>query len=160
GGETFDVSLLTLDDDLFEDKTTAGDTHLGGQDLNRLTNHFVQELNKKDLSAKARTVRRRRTARKRAKCTLSSAAWTSVEIDSLYEGIDFYTSITFARFEEPCQDLVRSNRNHAEKSSSIPRLTSLLSTTSSSSVVPLCHETRALLLLQRQGTGRPVIEVT
>ncbi|KIO15593.1 hypothetical protein M407DRAFT_34816 [Tulasnella calospora MUT 4182] len=83
-------------------------------DLNRLVNHFVQELErklKKDLSSKARAVRRQRTARERA----SPAARTLVEIDSLHEGIDFYTSITLARFEELCQDLFRSNHNPAEQ---------------------------------------------
>jgi L1 cell adhesion molecule like protein len=85
---------------------------LGGEDFdNRLVNHFVNEFkrkHKKDLSANARAVRRLRTACERAKRTLSSSAQTSIEIDSLFEGIDFYTSITRARFEELCQDLFRS----------------------------------------------------
>ncbi|KAG7102441.1 Heat shock 70 kDa protein like [Verticillium longisporum] len=112
GGGTFDVSLLTIEDGIFEVKSTAGDTHLGGEDFdNRLVNHFVNEFkrkHKKDLSANARALRRLRTACERAKRTLSSSAQTSIEIDSLYEGIDFYTSITRARFEELCQDLFRS----------------------------------------------------
>ncbi|KIO25699.1 hypothetical protein M407DRAFT_75393 [Tulasnella calospora MUT 4182] len=119
GGGTFDVSLLTIDDGIFEVKATAGDTHLGGEDFdNRLVNHFVQEFKrkfKKDLSSNARALRRLRTACERAKRTLSSAAQTSIEIDSLYEGIDFYTSITRARFEELCQDLFRSTLDPVEK---------------------------------------------
>ncbi|KAL1864384.1 hypothetical protein VTK73DRAFT_5927 [Phialemonium thermophilum] len=112
GGGTFDVSLLTIEDGIFEVKSTAGDTHLGGEDFdNRLVNHFVAEFKrkyKKDLSTNPRALRRLRTACERAKRTLSSSAQTSIEIDSLYEGIDFYTSITRARFEELCQDLFRS----------------------------------------------------
>lgn len=112
GGGTFDVSLLTIEEGIFEVKSTAGDTHLGGEDFdNRLVNHFVNEFkrkHKKDLSSNARALRRLRTACERAKRTLSSSAQTSIEIDSLYEGIDFYTSITRARFEELCQDLFRS----------------------------------------------------
>jgi len=112
GGGTFDVSLLTIEEGIFEVKSTAGDTHLGGEDFdNRLVNHFVSEFkrkNKKDLSVNARALRRLRTACERAKRTLSSSAQTSIEIDSLFEGVDFYTSITRARFEELCQDLFRS----------------------------------------------------
>ncbi|WOO78728.1 Heat shock protein HSS1 [Vanrija pseudolonga] len=119
GGGTFDVSLLTIEEGIFEVKATAGDTHLGGEDFdNRLVNHFVQEFkrkNKKDLSSNARALRRLRTACERAKRTLSSAAQTSIEIDSLFDGIDFYTSITRARFEELCQDLFRSTMEPVEK---------------------------------------------
>ncbi|ORX75852.1 70 kDa heat shock protein 2 [Basidiobolus meristosporus CBS 931.73] len=119
GGGTFDVSLLTIEDGIFEVKATAGDTHLGGEDFdNRLVSHFVQEFkrkNKKDLSSNARALRRLRTACERAKRTLSSAAQTSIEIDSLFEGIDFYTSLTRARFEELCQDLFRSTMDPVEK---------------------------------------------
>ncbi|KAJ9126311.1 Hsp70 ATPase ssa1 [Naganishia onofrii] len=119
GGGTFDVSLLTIEEGIFEVKATAGDTHLGGEDFdNRLVNHFVQEFkrkNKKDLSSNARALRRLRTACERAKRTLSSAAQTTIEIDSLFEGIDFYTSITRARFEELCQDLFRQTMDPVEK---------------------------------------------
>lgn len=111
GGGTFDVSVLTLDDGIFEVKATAGDTHLGGEDFdNRMVNHFVQEFkrkHKKDLTQNKRSLRRLRTACERAKRTLSSSTQASVEIDSLFEGIDFYTSITRARFEELCGDLFR-----------------------------------------------------
>ncbi|KAH7340869.1 heat shock protein 70 family [Rhizoctonia solani] len=119
GGGTFDVSLLTIEEGIFEVKATAGDTHLGGEDFdNRLVNHFVQEFkrkNKKDLSSNPRALRRLRTACERAKRTLSSAAQTSIEIDSLFEGIDFYTSLTRARFEELCQDLFRGTLEPVEK---------------------------------------------
>ena len=119
GGGTFDVSLLTIEDGIFEVKATAGDTHLGGEDFdNRLVNHFIAEFkrkHKKDLSSNQRSLRRLRTACERAKRTLSSSSQTSIEIDSLYEGIDFYTSITRARFEELCQDLFRSTLDPVEK---------------------------------------------
>ena len=119
GGGTFDVSLLSIEEGIFEVKSTAGDTHLGGEDFDhRLVNHFLNEFkrkNKKDLSGNQRALRRLRTACERAKRTLSSSAQTSVEIDSLFEGIDFYTSITRARFEELCQDLFRSTLEPVEK---------------------------------------------
>lgn len=119
GGGTFDVSLLTIEEGIFEVKSTAGDTHLGGEDFdNRLVNHFVQEFkrkHKKDLSSNARALRRLRTACERAKRTLSSSAQTSIEIDSLFEGIDFYTSITRARFEELCQDLFRGTTQPVDR---------------------------------------------
>ncbi|CAN4084396.1 unnamed protein product [Withania somnifera] len=109
GGGTFDVSILTIEEGIFEVKATAGDTHLGGEDFdNRLVNHFVMEFrrkNKKDLSGNARALRRLRTACERAKRTLSSTAQTTIEVDSLFEGIDFYATITRARFEELCMDL-------------------------------------------------------
>jgi L1 cell adhesion molecule like protein len=119
GGGTFDVSLLTIEEGIFEVKATAGDTHLGGEDFdNRLVTHFVQEFkrkNKKDLTSNARALRRLRTACERAKRTLSSAAQTTIEIDSLFEGIDFYTSITRARFEELCGDLFSHTIEPVEK---------------------------------------------
>ncbi|TIA91410.1 hypothetical protein E3P99_01063 [Wallemia hederae] len=118
GGGTFDVSLLTIEEGIFEVKSTAGDTHLGGEDFdNRLVNHFVQEFkrkNKKDISGNARAMRRLRTSCERAKRTLSSAAQTTIEIDSLFEGMDLYSSITRARFEELCQDLFRNTMDPVE----------------------------------------------
>ncbi|GAB4813649.1 hypothetical protein N2152v2_000695 [Parachlorella kessleri] len=119
GGGTFDVSLLTIEEGIFEVKATAGDTHLGGEDFdNRLVNHFVQEFKrkeKKDISSNPRALRRLRTACERAKRTLSSATQASVEIDSLYEGIDFYSNITRARFEELNMDLFRKCMDPVEK---------------------------------------------
>ena len=120
GGGTFDVSVLSIEDGIFEVKSTAGDTHLGGEDFdNRLVNHFIQEFkrkHKKDISGSKRAVRRLRTACERAKRTLSSSTQAAIEIDSLFEGVDFYTSITRARFEELCSDLFRSILNPVEKS--------------------------------------------
>merc|ERR1711985_87333 len=119
GGGTFDVSLLTIDDGIFEVKATAGDTHLGGEDFdNRLVNHFVQEFkrkHKKDLTGNARSMRRLRTACERAKRNLSSSANAQIEIDSLFEGVDFYSSITRARFEDLCADLFRGTLDPVEK---------------------------------------------
>lgn len=120
GGGTFDVSVLSIDDGIFEVKSTAGDTHLGGEDFdNRLVNHFIQEFkrkHKKDIAGNKRSVRRLRTACERAKRTLSSSAQAAIEIDSLFEGVDFYTSITRARFEELCGDLFRKTMEPVEKS--------------------------------------------
>lgn len=119
GGGTFDVSLLTIEEGIFEVKATAGDTHLGGEDFdNRMVNHFVEEFKrkyKKDLSNNARALRRLRTACERAKRTLSSTTQAPIEIDSLHEGIDFYTSVTRARFEELNNDLFRSTLDPVEK---------------------------------------------
>ncbi|XP_027344913.1 heat shock 70 kDa protein-like isoform X1 [Abrus precatorius] len=119
GGGTFDVSLLTIEEGIFEVKATAGDTHLGGEDFdNRLVNHFVAEFkrkHKKDISTSARALRRLRTACERAKRTLSSTSQTTIEIDSLYEGIDFYSTITRARFEELNMDLFRRCMEPVEK---------------------------------------------
>lgn len=119
GGGTFDVSILTIEDGIFEVKSTAGDTHLGGEDFdNRMVNHFVLEFKrkyKKELTSNKRSLRRLRTACERAKRILSSSTQASVEIDSLFEGIDFYTSITRARFEELCADLFRATLDPVEK---------------------------------------------
>jgi L1 cell adhesion molecule like protein len=119
GGGTFDVSLLTIEEGIFEVKSTAGDTHLGGEDFdNRMVNHFVQEFKrkyKKDISGNPRALRRLRTACERAKRTLSSTAQTTIEIDSLYEGVDFYSTITRARFEELNMDLFRKCMEPVEK---------------------------------------------
>lgn len=119
GGGTFDVSLLTIDEGIFEVKATAGDTHLGGEDFdNRLVTHFTNEFKrkyKKDITGNPRALRRLRTACERAKRTLSSSSQASIEIDSLFEGVDFYSSITRARFEELCMDLFRKCMDPVEK---------------------------------------------
>jgi heat shock protein 1/8 len=119
GGGTFDVSLLTIEEGIFEVKATAGDTHLGGEDFDsRLVNFFVSEFKrkfKKDVTGNARSLRRLRTACERAKRTLSSTTQTTVEIDSLVDGIDFYSSITRAKFEELCMDLFRGTLDPVEK---------------------------------------------
>jgi L1 cell adhesion molecule like protein len=116
---TFDVSLLTLEEGIFEVKATAGDTHLGGEDFdNRLVSHFMAEFKRKhkaDISDNPRAMRRLRTACERAKRSLSSSTQASVEIDSLFEGKDLFSSITRARFEELCMDLFRSTMEPVEK---------------------------------------------
>jgi len=120
GGGTFDVSVLTIDEgSLFEVRSTAGDTHLGGEDFdNRMVDHFIQEFKRKhgkDISKNSRSLRRLRTACERAKRTLSSSTEANIEIDALYEGIDFYSKITRARFEEMCGDLFRATMEPVEK---------------------------------------------
>jgi len=112
GGGTFDVSLLSIDDGVFEVKATAGDTHLGGEDFdNTLVAHFAEEFRRKhgvDITQNKRAMRRLRTQCERAKCTLSSATRANIEVDSLAEGIDFASSITRARFEDLCMHYFRS----------------------------------------------------
>jgi len=119
GGGTFDVSLLTIEEGIFEVKATAGDTHLGGEDFDqRMMNYFVQEFkkkHKKDLTKSDRAVRRLRTACERAKRTLSASSQATIEIDSLYEGIDFNSTITRARFEDLCADYFRQTLQPVEK---------------------------------------------
>jgi len=119
GGGTFDVSVLSIVDGIFEVKSTAGDTHLGGEDFdNRLVDHFVKEFlrkNKKDITGNKRALRRLRTACERAKRTLSASAQANIEIDSLFEGEDYYTSITRAKFEELCSDLFKGTLDPVEK---------------------------------------------
>ena len=109
GGGTFDVSLLTLDEGIFEVKATAGDTHLGGEDFdNLLVEHFVSEFKRKhkaDITGNKRAVRRLKTACERAKRTLSSSTSANIELDSLYNGIDFHSTLSRARFEMLCNSL-------------------------------------------------------
>ena len=109
GGGTFDVSLLCIDDGIFEVKSTAGDTHLGGEDFdNILMKYFIDEFkrkNKLDLSDNKRALRRLKTSCERAKRSLSSSNSATVELESLHEGIDFFSSITKARFESLCMNL-------------------------------------------------------
>jgi L1 cell adhesion molecule like protein len=111
GGGTHDVSILEIDDGVIEVKSTSGNCHLGGEDFDsRLVKHFTTEFkrkNKIDISNNLRALRRLKTACERAKRTLSTASQASIEIDSLAEGQDFYTSITRARFEELCSDVFR-----------------------------------------------------
>ncbi|KAF3520555.1 hypothetical protein DY000_02058862 [Brassica cretica] len=110
GGGTFDVSLLTIEEGIFEVKATAGDTHLSGEDFdNRMWK------SKKDISGNPRALRRLRTACERAKRTLSSTAQTTIEIDSLFEDIDFYSALTRARFEELNMDLFRKCMEPVDK---------------------------------------------
>ncbi|KAL5068459.1 hypothetical protein RYX36_019346 [Vicia faba] len=111
GGGTFDVSLLTIKGDVFKVKATGGNTHLGGEDFdNRMVNHFADDFkrkHRKDISGNPRALRRLRTACEKAKRALSFAVVTTVEVDSLYEGIDFCSSITRAKFEEINMDFFK-----------------------------------------------------
>ncbi|XP_041000463.1 heat shock cognate 70 kDa protein-like [Juglans microcarpa x Juglans regia] len=113
GGGTADVSLLTIEDGTFNVKAVAGDTHLGGEDFDsRMVEHCVQlfkRQNKEDISGNARALRRLRTACERAKRTLSSAIETTIEVDSLYNGIDFFSTITRAKFSELNMDFFKNS---------------------------------------------------
>jgi len=119
GGGTFDVSILTIDDAIFEVKATAGDTHLGGEDFdNKLVEHFMEEFkrkHRKDISDNKKSVRRLRTACENAKRALSASNVATIEIDSLYEGIDFASNITRAKFENLCDTLFRSTMTPVEQ---------------------------------------------
>jgi heat shock 70kDa protein 1/2/6/8 len=111
GGGTFDVSLLTLDDGIFEVKATAGDTHLGGADFDTLMVEYCSaEFKKKtklDIAGNFRAMRRLRTACEKAKHTLSSSTQATIEIDSLMEGQDFSIVMTRAKFESLCDAVFR-----------------------------------------------------
>jgi L1 cell adhesion molecule like protein len=106
GGGTFDTSILSIDDGVFEVLATAGDTNFGGEDLdNRIVDYFAEEIkrkHKKNIKENPRSLRRLRTACERAKRTLSSSTTAMVEIDSLIDGIDFNSTLTRARFEDIC----------------------------------------------------------
>lgn len=119
GGGTFDVSLLTIEEGIFEVKATAGDTHLGGEDFdNRMVDYFLQDFkrrHRKDMSQNQRSLRRLRTACERAKRTLSSSTQAHIEIDSLFDGIDFNSTITRARFEDLCMDYFKKCMDPVEK---------------------------------------------
>ena len=119
GGGAFNVSVVTIENGFFDVKSVSGDTHFGGEDFdNRMVIHFIQEfkrMHKKDTSGDKRAFCRLRTACEKAKRTLSSSTQARVEIDSLFEGIDFYTSITRAKFEELNADLFRRTIEVVEK---------------------------------------------
>merc|ERR1712032_1675232 len=120
GGGTFDVSLLTIEDGIFEVKATAGDTHLGGEDFdNRIVDFCMQDFKRKnrgkDMSGNHRAIRRLRTQCERAKRTLSASTQATIEIDSLFDGIDFSCSLSRARFEELNMDYFRNSMGPVEK---------------------------------------------
>lgn len=119
GGGTFDVTLLAIEDGVFEVKATAGDTHLGGEDFDRrLVEHCVQDFKRRfqgDISSNKRSMRRLQNACEIAKKTLSSSTVATIEIDSLFEGTDYNTTITRARFEDLCSDLFRKTFDPVEK---------------------------------------------
>lgn len=111
GGGTLDVSLLSIDDGVFEVKATAGDTHLGGEDLDNVLVEYccneIKRKHKKDVNSNAKSIRRLRSACERAKRTLSSTMNTTIEVEQLIDGIDYCTSITRARFEELAMDVFK-----------------------------------------------------
>ena len=108
---THDVSLLSIDNGVFEVLAVGGDVHLGGEDIdNSLVEHFSAEFkrkHKKDITGNLRAIKRLKAQCERVKRTLSSSTTANLEMDSLFEGIDFMTSITRARFEEVCADIFR-----------------------------------------------------
>ena len=108
---THDVSLLTLEDGVFEVKATAGDTNLGGEDFDtRIVNYVVEEFKKKnkvDLSTNIKAQRRIRSSAERAKRTLSSTGQAIIEIDSIHEGIDLNVVLTRPKFESLCEDIFK-----------------------------------------------------
>lgn len=109
GGGTTDVSIVSYEDGICEVKSTAGNIHLGGEDFdNRMVDHFTDEFRSKhdkDMKRNQRAVNRLRTECRKVKHTLSTTTQTELNIDSLFDGIDFHTSITRTRFEELCSDL-------------------------------------------------------
>ena len=120
GGGTFDVSILTIEDGIFEVKATAGDTHLGGEDFdNRIVDFCMQDFKRKnrgkDLAGNNRALRRLRTQCERAKRTLSSSTQATIEIDSLFDGVDYSCSLSRARFEELNMDYFRNSMGPVEK---------------------------------------------
>ncbi|MCO5548968.1 hypothetical protein L7F22_002432 [Adiantum nelumboides] len=118
-GGTFDVSLLTIEEGMFEVKATTGDTHLGGEDFeNRMVNHFVQDFKRKcekDITGNAMALCKPRTTCERAKKALPSAVQSNIKINSFYESIYFYSSITRAQFEELNMDLFSKCMEPMEK---------------------------------------------
>jgi len=120
GGGTFDVSILTITPEgVFEVKATGGNTHLGGEDFdNRMVDFFREEFKQKykmDLAQNARALRRLRTACETAKRNLSSQAKASIQIDSLYEGVDFNSTVTRAKFEQLNMDYFKESITHVQK---------------------------------------------
>lgn len=119
GGGTFDVSLLTIDNGVFEVVATSGDTHLGGEDFDqRLIEYFTKLYKKKegkDISKDHRAIQKLRREVEKAKRTLSTEHSTVIEIDSFFEGKDFSEPLTRARFEELNNDLFRSTLKPVEK---------------------------------------------
>jgi L1 cell adhesion molecule like protein len=119
GGGTFDVSVLSIDEGMFEVKATAGDTHLGGEDFdNRMVDFCLQDIKrtyKKELTNHPRALRRLRTACERAKRTLSSSVIATIEIDSLIDGLDYTTTISRAKFEDMNMDYFRKCMEPVEK---------------------------------------------
>lgn len=119
GGGTHDVTLLSMDEGVFEVLATSGDSHLGGEDIdNKLVKHCVDDFKKKtklDIESSPKAMRRLRTACERAKRNLSSATQIGIEVDSLFDGVDYSTTITRAKFEELCMDIFRKTMAPVDK---------------------------------------------
>lgn len=119
GGGTHDVSLLSLDEGVFEVKATAGDTHLGGEDIdNRIVDYVLEEFKKKhkvDISGNKKAVRRIRTAAERAKRALSGQTQATIDVDSIHEGIDLNVNLTRAKFESLCSDIFQKTIGPVER---------------------------------------------
>ena len=111
GGGTFDVSLLSIEDGVFEVISTAGDTHLGGEDFDQaLTEYFVKVFKRKtniDLKKDARAFQKLKSEVEKAKRDLSSVHQVKITIESISDGIDFEETITRAKFEELCDEIFK-----------------------------------------------------
>ena len=118
GGGTFDVSILTIDNGVFEVLATAGDTHLGGEDFDqRVTDHFVKSFKKKnnvDIKTDARALQKLKSEVEKAKRDLSTVQQVKISIESLIDGIDFEETLTRAKFEELCNDLFKNTLKPVE----------------------------------------------
>jgi L1 cell adhesion molecule like protein len=119
GGGTADFTILNISEGLFEVLSTTGHPHLGGEDIdNIMLEYFMKEFktkHKKDMSDNARAIKRLKNACEKAKRTLSSSTQTSIELDSLHEGIDFMSSITRAKFDSMCEGLYKTCLDLIEK---------------------------------------------
>lgn len=119
GGGTFDVSLLTIDNEVFEVEATAGDTHLGGEDFDqRVLQYFIKLMKtkyNKDISTDKRAMQKLKGEVEKAKRDLSSVIQTKIEIENLVEGVDFKETLTRAKFEELCGDLFKKTLEPVEQ---------------------------------------------
>ena len=127
GGGTFDVTLLTIDNGVFEVRATSGDTHLGGEDFDqRLMAHCVESFKRKhkgmDVSDDPKALQRIRKQCELAKRALSSATQTTVDVDAVHQGIDLSIPISRAKFEELCMDYFKkASRQKAASTQSLWR---------------------------------------
>lgn len=119
GGGTFDVTIMEISGGLFEVLATGGHGHLGGEDIdNALVKYFAAEFKrkyKKDLTGNARAMKRLSTACERVKRNLSSSTQASIELDALYDGVDFNSTLSRAKFEELCSDFFKTCMDIVEK---------------------------------------------
>jgi len=119
GGGTFDVTVLTIDNGVFEVVATNGDTHLGGEDFDQRVMEYMMKIfkrkHKKDMSKDKRSIQKLRREVERAKRALSATAAARVEIESLYDGVDFSETLTRARFEELNMDLFKKTLGPVKK---------------------------------------------